>query len=273
MSSECDAFRNPPVVGVAFALVLTVGIAISYIPQHLKILHRRSSEGLSPLFLLLGTSSGISAFANLILISSKSVYCCSNGGLTRFECLNGQLGLLQVGTQAMFAAAILVLCVFFTRGSLLQDKHEYAKIYKIYLFCIWYTVGHGVIILYVLFSNRPILYGVADCFGILATALASFQYFPQIYTIYKLKHPGSLSISMMCMQTPGGFIWSASLFMSPSAVWSSWLPYFTAALLQGILLTMCVYYSRKFPEKLDEERREIDEANERRGEQEPLLEP
>ncbi|GME84945.1 unnamed protein product [Ambrosiozyma monospora] len=70
-----------------------------------------------------------------------------------------------------------------------------------------------------------------------------FQYFPQIYTTYRLKHPGSLSINMMLLQTPGGFVWSLSLFLQPGSKWSSWLPYISAAFLQLILLSMCLFYT------------------------------
>lgn len=274
--SQCDAFRNPSSIGTLLSVLLCVGIAISYIPQHLKIIHRRSSEGISPLFLLLGTTSGISAFANLILVSSTTIGCCTI--ISKYECINGQLGTIQVGVQAIFASLILIFCVLYTNDSSIQDKDEYLKIYRIFLFCLWYTLCHGLLIIFtILFdisAEKKFLFGLANFFGILATLLASFQYFPQIYTIYKLKHPGSLSISMMCMQTPGGFVWSLSLFLSPGAIWSSWLPYLTAAILQGTLLSMCIYYSTKYPEKLVAEREEIDNYNRtHENENSPLLEP
>lgn len=271
MSSKCDTFKDPSAVGAVISLALAAGIGLSYVPQHLKIIQRKSAEGLSSLFLLLGTTSGISAFANLILLSSISIDCCSKG-LSVFECFTGQLGLIQVGTQAIFAFLIVVFCVYCTKDSLVQDKVQYYTIYKIYQFTLFYIATHAILIIYTLRYNKGILYSLANAFGLLSTLLASFQYLPQIYTIYKLKHPGSLSISMMCMQTPGGFVWSLSLYLSPGSIWSSWFPYLTAATLQGVLLLMCAYYIKTYPAKVLEEQEDINTARQNIASQRtPLL--
>lgn len=238
---SCDQYKNPSIAATAFAVAFTAGIAISYVPQHLKILHRKTSEGLLPYFLLMGTASGISAFANLVCMSSVGILCCRQG-LSAFECAAGQVGVLQVGTQTIAAALILVFCVYCTQHSPFQDVSEYLRIVRVYRTCLWYAGAHVVVVAYTLLYGRQKLYSVANGLGILLTVLASLQYIPQIWTLIKLKHPGSLSVAMMCMQTPGGFAWCLSLYLSPGAIWSSWMPYFAAASLQGILLALCVYY-------------------------------
>lgn len=83
----------------------------------------------------------------------------------------------------------------------------------------------------------------ANFLGVMATALAAVQYVPQIWTTYKLKHVGSLSIPMMCIQTPGGFLFAASLFARLGwAGWSTWVIYLITASMQGSVLFMGVYY-------------------------------
>jgi len=42
--------------------------------------------------------------------------------------------------------------------------------------------------------------------GVSSALLAAFQYAPQIVHTYRLKLVGALSIPMMLIQTPGGFI-------------------------------------------------------------------
>ncbi|ODV64020.1 PQ-loop repeat-containing protein ASCRUDRAFT_78974 [Ascoidea rubescens DSM 1968] len=247
MSDQCSSFLDPSVVGFLFASSLAVGISFSYVPQHIKIIHRRTSEGISPLFLLLGTTSGISAFSNLILLSHFSIDCCYSFPLTVFECLSSQLGMIQVGAQAICATLILVFCIYCTKNSPTQDKIEYEKLYHIWKFIIVYSIVHVCLILFIFLINLHLLIPLANLLGVTATILASFQYFPQIYTTFKLKHTGSLSVPMMCMQTPGGFVWTLSLILRPGAIWSSWLPYLTAATLQGILLLMCIFYQYKYP--------------------------
>ena len=83
----------------------------------------------------------------------------------------------------------------------------------------------------------------ANILGVMAAVLAGVQYFPQIWTTYHLKHVGSLSIPMMCMQTPGGFVFAASLFARLGwAGWSSWGIFVLTASMQGILLYLAIYY-------------------------------
>lgn len=83
----------------------------------------------------------------------------------------------------------------------------------------------------------------ANFLGIMAAALAAVQYLPQIWTTYRLKHVGSLSIPMMCIQTPGGFLFAASLYarLGPEG-WSTWAIYLLTALMQGCVLFLGVYY-------------------------------
>ena len=79
----------------------------------------------------------------------------------------------------------------------------------------------------------------AGVLGISAAITTSIQYFPQLWTTWKMGRVGSLSIPMMCVQTPGGFAWAASLAARLGwAGWSSWGIYLITATMQGILLIM-----------------------------------
>lgn len=83
----------------------------------------------------------------------------------------------------------------------------------------------------------------ANVLGVMAAMLAAVQYLPQIWTTYHLKHVGSLSIPMMCIQTPGGFVFAASLFARLGwGGWSSWGIFVLTATMQGILLYLAIYY-------------------------------
>lgn len=83
----------------------------------------------------------------------------------------------------------------------------------------------------------------ANFLGILAAILASIQYFPQIYTTLRLRCVGSLSIPMMCIQTPGSLVWAASLAAREGIKgWSIWGVLVVTACLQGTLLMMAIYF-------------------------------
>ena len=78
---------------------ILVGILVSYLPQHHRIITRRSSEGISPYFVLLGTTSATCGLANILALpaSRADLACCRvNDG---FACFAGALGILQVATQ------------------------------------------------------------------------------------------------------------------------------------------------------------------------------
>lgn len=238
----CKAYEDASVSMFSIAVLITVGIFISYLPQYRRIMQKETSEGLSTNFLLLGSCSLIFTFTNIILISSRARYCCRIGALTLFNCLNSQISLFQIGLQSVCAILILVFVILWTRNSVKQDKDEYVRIVRVAKI----VVAHGIIsiiqIVVAFVSTRLVLLLLAQFNGLMSTALTIIKYVPQILETYRLKHPGTLSIGMMCIQTPGGFVFALSLMFAKNNHWSSWISYFVAAMLQGTLLILCIYY-------------------------------
>ena len=75
-----------------------IWLLISYIPQWGRIIVRQSAEGLSTLYILLGSLSGVCAIGNIMMLPSSQVDmgCCREN--TRFACVSGLLGILQVAS-------------------------------------------------------------------------------------------------------------------------------------------------------------------------------
>jgi uncharacterized protein with PQ loop repeat len=96
---HCLEFASPSIPIFALSVVIVVGILVSYLPQHLRIIIRRSSEGLSPYFVLLGTTSSTFAIANILTLpkSQANIECCYY--ISRFACIAGLLGIAQVAVQ------------------------------------------------------------------------------------------------------------------------------------------------------------------------------
>jgi hypothetical protein len=80
---------------------LVLGILVSYIPQHVKIIRHASSAGLSPWWVLLGTISSISALGNILVLptSQHDMACCSE--ISASACGAALLGVVQIGVQWM----------------------------------------------------------------------------------------------------------------------------------------------------------------------------
>lgn len=98
-SERCEELADPNIANFVLSWFILIGILISYFPQHYRIIHRRTSEGISPYFVLLGTISGTSAIANILTLptSRQDIACCKvNSG---FSCAAGLLGIAQVGVQ------------------------------------------------------------------------------------------------------------------------------------------------------------------------------
>lgn len=241
-SETCSQFEGGSSVNLAFSIAITFGIIVSYLPQYRRIYLKRSSEGLSTQFLFLGSSSSIFTFTNIILISTKARNCCYSGELSGFNCLNSLLNLIQIGIQCTCAVMILVLVLILTKDSLKQDKHEYTRIVTVGKLVSVHAMLSLVQIIVGLYGGKKVLYTIANINGLASTLLTIIKYVPQIWTTYNLKHPGTLSIGMMCIQTPGGFVFTATLYFTKGSHWSSWVSYLVAALLQGLLLSLCIYY-------------------------------
>lgn len=109
------------------------------------------------------------------------------------------------------------------------------------------SVAHFVVVVIVsavFFLWYPsLLQSWATILGLCAALLACIQYIPQLWTTWRLQHVMSLSIPMMCIQTPGSFVFAGSLALRlGSAGWSAWGVYIVTGLLQGCLLAMGIKF-------------------------------
>ncbi|KAK5657802.1 hypothetical protein OQA88_2875 [Cercophora sp. LCS_1] len=251
----CEELRDLSVVNLIVSILIVIGMLISYLPQHVRIIKRGTSEGISPWFVLLGTTSATSAFANILLLpqSRQDVACCKE--LETFHCVAGLLGIAQLGVQWICFSFIFVLFLVFFRynpandpdNEELEDADEQNPRWQTALMVASLTLIHGlgvIVITGILTTVAPEKLSIwANSLGVMAAMLAAVQYIPQIWTTYHLKHVGSLSIPMMCIQTPGGFVFAASLFARLGfAGWSSWGIFVLTATMQGILLYMAIHY-------------------------------
>lgn len=150
----------------------------------------------------------------------------------------------------IYCYSLLLFLIFFPReSSLPTDDPEERKQYT------WQTAVsvaflcllHGLVVIILstaLLISQPHHLGTwANVLGITATILAGIQYLPQIWMTWHLGHVGSLSIPMMLIQTPGSFVWSASLAARLGIEgWSTWGVFLVTGCLQGCLLAMGIYF-------------------------------
>lgn len=248
-NNRCKVLEEINYVNLALSIFILLGILVSYLSQHYRIISRRTSEGISPLFVLLGVTSGTCALANVLTLpaSRADLLCCKI--VTLFECTAGLLGILQIFLQWLcFSITVLLFLVFFPQDSEIYEEGGgiiYTRKTAVTVASI--SLCHALVVLIIsicLLLFRPTcLSGWADFLGISAAVLSIIQYLPQIWTTWKLGHVGSLSIPMMLIQTPGSFIWAGSLAERLGIDgWSTWGVFLMTGCLQGSLLVMGIYY-------------------------------
>ena len=98
-TDRCDRLASPNIGNFVVSCLILLGLLLSYFPQHYRIIKRRTTEGLSPWWILLGTTSGTCAVGNILLlpISRTDMACCSVNDW--FSCVAGLLGIAQIGVQ------------------------------------------------------------------------------------------------------------------------------------------------------------------------------
>ncbi|KAI4672105.1 uncharacterized protein J4E78_000605 [Alternaria triticimaculans] len=244
---RCTELAYPDLVNFGVSVFIVLGILVSYLPQHYKIISRRSSRGLSPMFVLLGTVSGTASIANILTLpeSTRDMGCCKEIG--SFPCAAAMLGIVQIGVQwSCFFFIMLLFLIFFPRGSspaIEEEQDTDMPTWKEAVLVLGVSLAFfvvafigSVVFVYALPSH---VRGWANFLGLLATVLAAIQYIPQILMTWRLQETGSLSIPMMCIQTPGSFVFAASLYarLGPGG-WSAWGLFIFTGILQGFLLAM-----------------------------------
>ncbi|KAJ5167897.1 uncharacterized protein N7482_003491 [Penicillium canariense] len=250
----CGELASPGWFQPVLSVLIILGILLSYLPQHIRIISLRSSFGISPYFILLGTTSGTSAFANILVFpkTAADVACCQE--ISGLACFAGLLGVFQMGMQWIcFFSILLLFVIYFPRATSPTDPTHsvpstsngptYRTALVITAICLLHALATVIISVAFAIRQPTALHAWANFLGILAAILASIQYFPQIYTTFRLGCVGSLSIPMMCIQTPGSLVWAASLAAREGAKgWSVWGVLVVTACLQGTLLVMAIYF-------------------------------
>ncbi|KAJ2806723.1 hypothetical protein H4R20_001581 [Coemansia guatemalensis] len=270
--------------------LLCIGTFLSYLPQHLKILSRRSSDGISPYFILLGTVGAGSNITNIILLQYIALQCCAVQTLG--TCVASLLGIAQVCIQgSMFYITFVLYMTFFPEQNKYEVEEGEAEAdegtdaegeseandtvagwssearallrrsggrrratveWQTALWVMGAVVTHASIcmVMSVLLVTVVGPYAGptrtwASLLGLFSLCLTCMQFLPQISKTWRSGVVGALSIPMMLMQTPGGFLFAYSIAIRPGVNWSSWISTFMAATLQGVLLSICLVFDAR----------------------------
>ncbi|KAG5457410.1 MAG: hypothetical protein BJ554DRAFT_2587 [Olpidium bornovanus] len=262
--SRCPLPNHDPTV-IAISVVLLLGMIASFLPQHYKIFCTKSAKGLSPNYLLLGTVMRTCGLLNIVLLQWNLFGCCRTV-FTGKDCAESMLGVAQLLGQAVMFLGIVFLYSMYcpeNKKQALADQgpaqnnlplsdeckasgvHIYALV--IYL-AVWPFLNVVLILNYG--SASKLVATLASVNGVTSMVLGCAQYVPQLCTTWREKEVGALSLPMMMLQAPGGFLLAYTIAGRPGTNWTSWITYVATGILQGALLLMCVvwrYRNRSTP--------------------------
>ncbi|CCG83624.1 Putative uncharacterized protein [Taphrina deformans PYCC 5710] len=244
---------------LVISLVIAVGIVGSYVPQHLRIVRRGSSDGLSPFFLLLGVTSCTNSLINVAVLQWDVLRCCAR--LSAGVCAANSLGVVQLLLQwAMFSTTLVLFLVYFPRpcyfpGSAAGTRVPVARPVPRHTSRSWnlsvgvslVAVAHLATFIAVSLSflrrsaTRTRAVTWANWLGGSAMVLSGLQYVPQIWTTFRRRTVGSLSVATLALQAPGSFVFAYSIAQRPGVRWSSWLLFVVTGTLQVVLVSLCLY--------------------------------
>ncbi|SCV69148.1 BQ2448_2168 [Microbotryum intermedium] len=116
--STCKAAYQHDSTTQILSTLIIVGLVVSYLPQHYRIIRNKTSDGFSPFFLLLGSTSrhvhppparGHPALLNIVTLQWGQVACCQY--LSAGQCFESILGIGQV-----FFQCFILYLIYFPRS-------------------------------------------------------------------------------------------------------------------------------------------------------------
>jgi len=241
----------PSPTNLALGIFLIVATIISYLPQVVSIVRRKSSEGMSYFSLGLGLFAGLLSLINGGMLKwEEKITCCERIRLKIHECLAHNLLIEQlcIGPLCFFVLYIVYLMYFsFTPNERQtredkQKEYRYARIFfAIYLAAFIILCSTAAILYYVAGVNSHYMGNYAKVCGIASALITLVMWVPQLYTTWRLKSPGSLSIPMLCIQIPGSLL-VVYFQIGEKADITTWGPYVVNALQEFLLVVLCVWF-------------------------------
>jgi len=229
--------------------IIWMGTLISLTPQLIKIIKKRSSHGISPLFAIL-TSIGHFLFTN-------NYFCLHNADFAGITQINSSRTIPRFLTFVnlfslwiCYLPVLVMLTIFFDfrkrrNRDILTIMNEW-KIVRIFFFVyvgVLFIVFTVVLLIgsYNGYSSDVVL-NTGKLSGGVSSIISIIHYIPQFYKTFQLKDHGSLSLTMLSIQAPGGLTNAMIMMIGQGEHWTTFLPILLSSIQQFILLGMCLYY-------------------------------
>jgi uncharacterized protein with PQ loop repeat len=234
--------------GIVLGSVLTAGIFLSYLPQHVIILKRRSSAGLSLYMLLLSNIASFTVVLGAVLLEWSEFQCCHSVGFGECQAILLSLYQLLVGfvnLLPMYALALYYMPERFERkqsDSARRVYYRHAIIYGVYVLGVVALSAASFVLIAVDGKQASSVRTLGKVLGVVAAAATVVQWAPQIYEVYKNKGPGSLSLLMLLLQAPGALACAILQGVFYQEDWTTWVSYLCMFVQEAIIICQLAFY-------------------------------
>lgn len=274
---RCAELSKPSIPQFVISCLLMAWVLAANFPQWARIVRRKSAEGLSMLYILLGSLSGVCAVANILVLPSSDVDmgCCRTN--SAFACINGLLGMIQVVLGIACFWTVLFLYVYYAeeeadaeihhrRASLSGPERTFRRARRAWIVLVSVCAFAFAVLLVsaVVMRRLPWMAQTwADVLGLGVALLACVQWVPQVLTTWHLKTLGSLSLVSLAISTPYTWIFGISMIARVGVRgWSVWIVYLLVGSMQLVLIgTGVAYMVRDRRNAQDVDRAEHDSFN------------
>lgn len=250
--------------GIVLGIAICLGGVGSYIPQFYNIIKYKSVEGISEISLIILNIGLMCLTMNSLIFSWDYFFCENNISNSTFnyilnptfnyilnplfnssnfesslDCFSNLLPFITI-----FISWLMVL-VYYIIFIIYKFKKYEKRIISGLNYCITYVL-FTTLIISLAFAEKlnhasSFFETYANVLGIASATANSLVYLPQIYTLYKDKSPGNLSILMYLIQTPGNIVIIIFQFLFSTKI-TTVLTYFIVLLEQSIILFQLLYY-------------------------------
>eukprot|EP01105_Mastigella_eilhardi_P015080 TRINITY_DN3434_c0_g1_i7.p1 TRINITY_DN3434_c0_g1~~TRINITY_DN3434_c0_g1_i7.p1 ORF type:complete len:423 (+),score=96.72 TRINITY_DN3434_c0_g1_i7:92-1270(+) len=230
--------------GIVFGAGLVVAIAISILPQHVKLFRKRSHIGLSFVALFLQNINCFSAFMNSVLLKEPQFKACVVVGFD--ACMPNLLSSWQLFVTWLFNFPLyFYYLIFFTKLHTNENRRQ--RIFSLIFFVLMLFLLTGITGLSILLSYVNGMCGTVTrtfgmALGIISLIITIVQWSPQIYTTWRNKAAGSMSLAMVAMQAPGSAVIVVFMVAVTHENITTWVSYLASAAQLFILLFLLTYY-------------------------------
>jgi len=267
MTDTEKCYEEPSILNQSVATFLIVANIISYIPQYVAIIRRKSSDGINFVMLAIALLSSLLTVISGGISKWPKLTCCVYDHLTAAQCLKNNLATLQLLNAVVCTFTLYIIFLWYsnpahagvqlpelveeTSGKNDDDESERKsktrnRAWISFIGVIFISVAFSVVgatLHYNAGIDAETIRQFASALGVVSAVLTVIQWTPQLVTTWKLKSAGSLSVLMLMIQAPGALLVIVFQGILNRADATTWAPYGCTFLQVSMLIGLIAWFN------------------------------